>query len=155
MQFRIKHLFIGTAIVAFLSMALANPEPVTLQFVRLLVWMSVATLLVRAICRRDERIIIGCGISASISYLAVVHILGRGRQLATSALLDWLRPEILYTRINGRLEADGYKDFASPAFKTIGEIMYAVVFGLLAAGLAWYWTRKPRGDDPPDVASLK
>lgn len=30
MQFRIKHLFIGTAIVALLSMALANPGPVTL-----------------------------------------------------------------------------------------------------------------------------
>lgn len=144
MQFRIKHLFIVTAIIAAFAAALRFPSNPVMHWFCFAAWLSVIALVARAITHPGrERMVIAVGLTTSISYLVLVLFLEETFPLPSTAALKTWYPERVPGQIYnaGRIMTGMTRNPIAEASWMIGEIGFAAFFGLSAAGLAAYWTR--------------
>lgn len=142
MKFRIKHLFIATAMVAVFTWVLANPSPSTAIATQLAIWVTTVVLIIRAVTHKTERIVISMGLLASISYLLLVRW-----ELKTSPirhLVSSVYPQHtpVTRHVNGVSEMFLTQNPNYLSAIAIGESAFAVLCGFLAAGLATYWSRR-------------
>jgi hypothetical protein len=144
MQFRIKHLLVATAVLAAFAAALRSPSNPVMHWFCFVAWLTVIALVARAITHAGrERMIIAVGLTASISYLALVLFVDEKFPLPSTAALKTWYPERVPGQIYnaGRIMTGMTRNPIAEASWMIGEIGFAALFGLSAAGLAAYWTR--------------
>jgi len=144
MQFRIKHLFVATAVFAAFAAALRFPSNSLMHWLCLAAWLTVIALVARAITHSGrERMIIAVGLTTSISYLVLVLFLDEKFPLPSTAALKTWYPERVPGQIYnaGRIMTGMTRNPVAKASWMIGEIGFAALFGLSAAGLAAYWAR--------------
>jgi hypothetical protein len=146
MQFRIKHLLLATVLIALFSWGLAAPSDLSAKAFVFLAWLAVVVLAVRAGTHSGrERTIILCGLFACLSYGVLVAF--ELVNFPTEDLLKMIHPEFIHKTIimNGRQIPAVDDNPVYNSFRTIGEITFATMFGLMAAVLAAYWTRTEGG----------
>ena len=144
MQFRIKHLFVATAIIAAFAAALRFPSDQVMHWFCFVAWLTVIVFVARAITHAGrERMIIAVGLTTSVSYLILVWFLAEKFPLPSTAALKTWYPERVLGQINnaGRIMTGLTRNPIAKASWMIGEIGFAAIFGLSSAGLAAYWTR--------------
>lgn len=148
MKFRISHILIATVVVAVFAYGLSFPDYFVARWFRFGAWIAATLLIVRAISRPAERKAIMCGLIVAGSYLAVLAYYDQPTPLPTTALLERIYPRHIPANGNsvlpvavGRMPA--YRSNPNAAeFRTIGEYGFATIFGLIAAGLAVYWSEE-------------
>ena len=145
MQFRIKHLLAATLTFAMLAWGLSAPSDAMANAFKFGSWIAVVVLGVRAATHsRRERIVILRGLFTALSYGVLVAF--DVVEFPTADLIKKIHPKYLEATItiNNRQMPAVNSNPTYSSFRTIGETVFAFVFGLLAAGLAAYWTR-PQG----------
>ena len=144
MKFRIKHVLIATVVVAVFAYGLTFPSFHTERWFRFGAWVVASFLIVRAIVRPAERKAIACGLISAASYVAVLEYHKQPTALPTTALLEKIYPRFIPDNNSVFPAAGGpttYKTNPNAAeFRTIGEYGFAMIFGLIAAGSAVYWS---------------
>jgi hypothetical protein len=136
MQFRIKHLFMAMIVVAFFGWGFAHPSFLTTSAFTLVFWLAGMTLTVRAMTHPRERLVLVAGLTASVTYFILAVVFRNSLRLLTTFLMEWYYP------------ADSHPDAVYSL--AIGEFAFGMIFGLLFAGLAAYWTRERKVGDKED-----
>lgn len=148
MQFCIKHLLVATFVVAIFAMGLVKPSPVMEAGFTFAAWLMVAMLVVRGICYGGrEGKVIACGLFVALSYLSIALWFWMPIRFPTTMLLERLYPK--YTFISAPAGSASnlmaIDNEHHDNFRAIGEYAFGAIFGLLAGGLAAYWTRPSGG----------
>lgn len=150
MQFRISHILVATLAFAMLAWGLSAPSDSIANAFKFGSWIAVVVLGVRAATHsRRERIVILSGLLTALSYGVLVAF--DVVEFPTADLIKKIHPKYFEATItinNQQMPALNRNPTYS-SFCTIGETAFAVVFGLLAAGLAAFWAR-PQGGAAED-----
>lgn len=141
MKFRIKHLLVATVVVAIFAWALAAPTDTMVIALKYSAWITALVLIIRAVTHKSERLVISMGLLASVSYFPLTwwELQWQDETTLIAKLVEKVHSK--YMPVPNRT---GVVDVNSDYWNSIsiGEIAFSVLFGLLAAGLAAYWTRE-------------
>ena len=157
MRFRITHVLIATVIVAAFAYGLSFPDYYSERWFRFGAWVATILLIVRAINRPGERKAIACGLITAASYVALLEYHKQPTPLPTTALLERIYPRYIPAEGNSVFPAaagpvPAYRSNPNAAeFRTIGEYGFATIFGLIAAGLAVYWSDESTNPQEPKL----
>jgi hypothetical protein len=146
MKFRITHLIAITTLVAFIAWVLSTPSEWTLGILEFVGWLTILVLAVRAVSRPGrERQIIVAGLLGSVSYLVLVNwdLVDFPTTYIVKILNPRLTREVVQTPLG--IETNNYFKPGYEHFHVIGEMMVAVIIGLMMASLSAYWTRSKGG----------
>ena len=150
MQFRIKHLLMATLAVALLATSMGHPSQLTENLVRLAVWAAAAILATRAIARPGrERAVISAGLLVGASFLWFDSGPSYGEVFPISDFLEWLAPTYGLNRYDDGRLTGGFNSYPNARhLREIGRLAFALLFAVMAAGLAAVWTQPVgRNDD--------
>jgi hypothetical protein len=127
MRFRVTHLLAAVGFVAISAAALANANSLWSSLIQLLAWFLYAALGVRAVVRDGrERMVLISALIFGPSFLLLSYWISA--ELPTYKLLIYIR--------RGVGAGTRWQDF-----RTIGDIIFSLLFALVGGALGAYWSR--------------